>query len=308
MAVKLHGQARGGMLYFLIAGLLFGNTLSAADLKATPASWEEAPAWGKHFEEAGVTGSFLLYDLSRNRYTVHKRERAQTSFLPASTFKILHSLIALEANAVSDEHEVFRWDGIDRGVPVWNRDHDMSRAFANSTVWFYQEIARRVGEARMRPLVRAAAYGNCDTSGGLDHFWLDGALRITSEEQIEFLVRLHEGLVPFSPRATEIVKRIMAQERGADWVLRAKSGWVHFQPAAAKDLPVAPQIGWFVGYVERGPDAYFFALNIDIHRDEDAPARAAITKTILRELNLLGEERGEALSGRDENKLAFQAR
>ena len=263
-------------IYLLVVAFLF--TVLPAQARSR---WVEAPQWSSHFQRAGVNGSFLLYDLKQSRYTFHNRKRAQTRFLPASTFKILNSLSALDAGAVRDENEVLRWDGITRSISTWNADHDMKSAFANSTLWFYQEMARRVGDERMRQMVRAVRYGNADISGGLDHFWLDGELRISSEEQIQFLVRLHQNRLPFSSRALGIVKNIMVQERGKDWILRGKTGW------AGLGSPDAQQTGWLIGYVERRDNAYFYSINIDIRRDENAAARAVITKAILREMKIL---------------------
>jgi beta-lactamase class D len=250
------------------------------------ARWTVAPQWNTHFQKAGVNGSFLLYDLKRSRYTVFNRQRAKTRFLPGSTYKVLHSLIALDAGAVRDGNETLKWDGVDRGLADWNRDHNMNSAFSNSAIWFYQEMARRIGMKKMSEKVRAARYGNSDIGGGLDRFWLGGNLRITSEEQVQFLVRLHQNRLPFSPRATGIVRNIMEQERGANWVLRAKSGWVGVNPVG--QLPVVvPQIGWLIGWVERGSETHFFALNIEIKRPQDAAARKSITHVILREMRVL---------------------
>lgn len=248
--------------------------------------WVEAPQWSTHFQEKGVTGTFLLYDVQKDQYTVFNRPRSQTRFLPASTFKILNSMIALDAGAVRDENETLPWDKVERSIPDWNQDQNMKQAFANSTVWFYQTLARRVGEERMSRAVNAARYGNRNIGGGIDHFWLDGALRISPVEQVQFLKALHQEKVPFSPSAIAITKRIMVHDQGKDWVLRAKTGWVSLKAVDNKPA-TEPQVGWWVGYVERAGNAYCFALNIDIKRDEDAATRLPIAKTILRQAGLI---------------------
>jgi len=221
-----------------------------------------------------VRGTFLLYDLARDRLEVHDAARADRPFLPASTYKILNALVALETGAVSDEHEVIAWDGVDRGNDGWNRDHDLESAFKASAVWFYQAVARRIGQERMQHWVELAGYGNRDTSGGIDRFWLDGALRITPREELEFLVRLYANELPFSRRAMDVVKRVMIVEEGPGYVLRGKTGW-----AQSSD----PDVGWYVGWVERDDGPRFFVINIDIVGDKDADARRAITRAILAE-------------------------
>ena len=208
---------------------------------------------------------------------VFNEERTKKGFLPASTFKIINSLIALETGVIKDEHEIIKWDGKKRFVQDWNRDHNLRSAIKYSVVWFYQELARRIGEERMKRNINAVGYGNQDIGGGIDLFWLNGNIRITMEEQVEFLKRLHQNDLPFSTRTMDIVKDIMIQEQTKDYTLRAKTGW------AAR---VEPNIGWFVGYLERKDNVYFFANNIDIKNDEDAKFRKKITLQILENLNL----------------------
>jgi beta-lactamase class D len=243
--------------------------------------WKENQNWDNYFQEEKVQGCFLLYDPQRNEYMSYNRRRVDTGFLPASTYKIFNSLVALEAGAVRDESEVLKWDGIKRMFPAWNQDQNMRDAIKNSTVWFYQEMARRIGQARMQHYVNVARYGNRNIGGGIDHFWLDGKLRITAKEQIDLLVKLHRNQLPFSPRTINIVKDILINERTDDYTFRAKTGWAGLGDQSA------PQIGWWVGYVEREGSAYFFAMNIDIKRDEDAAARMTITRNILREMNII---------------------
>ena len=162
---------------------------------------------------------------------VHNPTRADQEFLPASTFKIPNSLIALETGVIADEREVLKWDGQKRSVPEWNKDHDMRSAIAVSAVWFYQELARRVGAKRMQEWIDRIGYGNRDLSGGIDQFWLTGGLRITARQQIEFLRRLYADELPFSARTRRIVKDILVLERTAEYVLRGKTGLAGARPA-----------------------------------------------------------------------------
>ncbi|MCL4703753.1 class D beta-lactamase [bacterium] len=251
--------------------------LAAAGLSFVDQSkWEERPDFAKYFKEAGVEGAFLLYDLKNDKYLAYNSERLQQGYVPASTFKILNSLIALETGVIADENEIFKWDGTVRDVTAWNQDHNMRTAMKNSAVWFYQELARRIGLERMQHYVDLADYGNKNIKGGLDRFWLTGDLRITPREQIALLVRLHQNTLPFSQRAMDIVKNILIFEQGEDYVLRAKTGW-------------SRQVGWFVGYVEHAKNVYFFATNIALLKPEDAKTRVSITKAILRDLSLIKE-------------------
>lgn len=239
---------------------------------------EERADFARYFREAGVAGAFVLYDPAERRYLVHDPERAAERFIPASTFKVLNALVSLETGVVADTTTVFAWDGVEREIPQWNRDHTLATAIENSVVWYFQELARRVGEDRMQDYVQRVGYGNGDIGGGLDLFWLTGDLRISAMEQVAFLERLHERQLPFADGTVDAVEGMLVEERGPGYVLRAKTGWADRRPV---------DIGWYVGYVVREGRPYYFALNMDIEQPEQGAARRGIARAILSDLGLL---------------------
>ena len=210
----------------------------------------------KNFQEAKSEGCFVLYDLKRDRYIRYNPKRCQKRFIPASTFKIFNSLVALETKAIADENTVIAWDGVNRRFPLWNQAQNMRTAFTRSVVWFYQDLARRIGTERMTKYIQAANYGNQDIADKIDSFWLNGKLRISPEEQIKFLVRLYQEDLPFSPAVMKTVKDIMIIERKDSYTLRGKTGW-------ATDVEGVKNIAWYVGYLERDNNVYFYALNFE---------------------------------------------
>lgn len=234
----------------------------------------------RYFKEIGTGGTMAVLELRKNRITVVNGDRFAKGFLPASTFKIPNALIALETGVVKDaDNPVFKWDGTKREFEQWNRDHTLRTGFKASAVWQFQEIARQIGETRMKVFVSQFGYGNFDIGGAApDAFWLEGNLRISALQQIEFLERLYRGQLPASPRSVAIVKEIMFLEKIGDATLRGKTGWI---PSGAD------KIGWFVGWVEQGEDAYIFALNIDPEEQRHVAARVPIAKAILGELGAL---------------------
>ena len=246
--------------------------------RSGPPRLVEQPQWKKHFEAAGVSGAMVLQKDGAREILVFDAKRAATPYLPASTFKILNTLIALDTGAVAGPDEVFPYDGVPRFLPAWNADLTLRQAFAVSCVPVYQEIARRIGPERMARCVAAAGYGNADISGGIDLFWLQGGLRISALEQLDFLARLSRRELPFSANAVAVTLDVMVAETTPDYVLRAKTGW------AAR---VSPGIGWYVGTVTRGRDTWYFALNIDIDNPAQAPAREAVARAILRSEGVL---------------------
>lgn len=238
----------------------------------------KVPDFKKLFDEAKLIGCFALYDMKNDKYYYHDSVRCNKEFIPASTFKIPNSLFSLEAGAVKDENEKIKWDGKDRNREEWNQDTDMKMAFKYSTVWFYQECARRIGEKKMQHFVDTLNYGNKNISGGIDRFWLEGAIRITAMQQIALLKRIYDNKVPFSQRNIDILKNIMVMEKTDDYTLRAKTG------TALSDK--GDGVAWYVGYLTNKENTYFFALNIDIAREYMFAERIALAKRIFTEAGI----------------------
>ena len=231
----------------------------------------------KIFEDENANGCFVIYDLKNETKLEYNSARLDSTFLPASTFKIINSMIALETRVLQDEKEIIKWDSTDRGYDKWNRDQNLEIGIKYSAVWFYQELARRIGQEKMQHWVTATNYGNNNINGGIDVFWLSGDIRITPNQQIDFLKRLYFNELPFSKRNQEIVKKILIVEETPNYTIRAKTGW------AAR---VPRQIGWYVGYLEKGEDVYFFVINMDIKSSDDPPKRKRIVKRIFKNLKL----------------------
>ncbi|MEF3698272.1 class D beta-lactamase [Desulfolutivibrio sp.] len=233
----------------------------------------DRPDWGRHFAAAGVTGTMVLStDGDAPTVQAYDPARAATGFLPASTFKIPNSLIALETGVVAGPDTVFAWDGVKRPIEAWNADLTFTKALRVSSVPIYQEIARRIGQERMQWWVREMGYGNADIGQAIDTFWLDGKLRISALEQAAFLRRLAHDQLPFSAKTMAAVREMLVEERTESGVLRAKTGLT---------ARVSPNVGWWVGWVEKGDGRWFFALNMDSVRPEDVPARKVVAKAVL---------------------------
>ena len=66
-------------------------------------------------------------------------------------------------------------------------------------------VCREIGEVREKYLTRIQ-YGNADPSGGVDRFWLDGALRISAMEQVDFLRKLYRNELPFKVEHQRLVR------------------------------------------------------------------------------------------------------
>jgi beta-lactamase class D len=256
-----HGARRAGRVAALLLLLLVVGAGAAS------AGGQDDP-----FAALGVQGAFALLDTASGKLTVMNRRLAGRRFFPCSTFKIANTLIGLETGVIPDEHFSQRWDGVDRGRPEWNRDQDLASAMKFSVVWFYQEVARRIGRERMSRWVRKLRYGNRDISGAIDGFWLLGPLAISPLEQVDFMRRLRAGELPVTAAHAALVLKLIELERGDGWVFHGKTG------QCSQD---GHSIGWLVGSVDRGGAVWTYALFV---RGTRADAITAMRRPLAEEL------------------------
>jgi beta-lactamase class D len=266
--------------------IVLAATASFISLGASAADMVERPDLAQHFTSNGVQGTFVLLDIAADRISIHNPGRALQRFVPASTFKILNSLIALETGAVQSENEVLPYGGKPQRFRQWEKDMAMHEAIKVSNVPVYQEVARRIGLERMSRFVKLAGYGNAEIGDIVDRFWLDGPLAISAVEQAQFVARLARRQLPFGERSQAVVRDILKQEETATHAMFSKTGWA-FADAATNAGTKPAELGWLVGWVEREGKVYAFALNIDIYRDEDAAKRQAIVRKCLQSLGVL---------------------
>lgn len=233
---------------------------------------------GDYFTRHNLDGTIIVSSLKTGREYVHNASRAKTRYLPASMFKILNTLIALEERAIADENDLVSWDGQDYGLAGWNRDQCIRTAFPTSCVWFYQKLAQRIGQPTYLKYLERVNYGNRKTGKNVETFWLDGDIRISAEEQIVFLQKVYQRKLPFGTKAYDVLQRVMIEDKTADYILRAKTGWA---------MRAEKQVGWYVGYVETRNDVWFFACNLDIRQPGEAKHRKDATYATLRELGII---------------------
>ena len=230
------------------------------------------------FENYNVKGTMLIESLDGKERYVYNEARAKTPLLPASTFKIPNTLIALQEGVV-DAQSIIVWDGVERSIKAWNQNQNLSSAFKSSCVWCYQKFARGIGLEIYDAYLQKLHYGNAKTGENVERFWLDGALRISAYEQIAFLKRVYNNDLPFAQTHLDTLKAIMVDEQTATYTLRAKTGW-----AVPKE---AEHHGWYVGYVESSKGIYFFATNLVTPSSEVLPLRKSLTLEALKRKGIL---------------------
>jgi beta-lactamase class D len=216
---------------------------------------EVVPAFQAILDSANVTGAILIFNPETNTFYSNDFAWCETGRLPASTFKIPNSIIALETGVMESDSTMIKWDGEKRRLGEWERDLTLQDAFHVSCVPCYQEIARKIGVERMKAWLKKLNYGRMIVdSSSIDRFWLEGESRINQLEQIGFLYRLYNSKLPISARTETIIKRMMIIEENDTFRLSGKTGWA---------LRNGNNNGWFVGYLEKGEEVLFIATNID---------------------------------------------
>lgn len=245
---------------------------------ADAVDWEASAEVAAVFRSAGVDGTFVLYDVDAQRLIGYDRVRAGTRFVPASTFKIPHTLIGLSVRAVRSVDEVLPYGGLPQPFQVWEKDMGLRDAIALSSIPIYQELARRIhflsaGRAWRRPCRgwNTAIAGQAARS-------IPSGWTVRSGSAPSSRARLAKGQLPFPVSVQEDTLQTILVERREGRDLYAKTGWEN-----------APQqgVGWWVGWVRQEDRVYAFALNIDIRQPGDADRRIELGRASLEALGTL---------------------
>lgn len=235
---------------------------------------------GKYFEGFSEA-TFVMYDEAGDKYVIFNEPQSNKRLTPCSTFKIYNSLAGLETNVLDrdDAKTLVKWDGTQYDFPGWNNDQTLSSAIKNSVVWYFQNLASRIGAERMQAFLDKLNYGNRDISGGLTKFWLRSSIKISAREQVNLLYQLYSGKLPFEQESVRVVFKdiTLSDEQGIRFMGKTGSGlqdrkWI---------------LGWFVGCVEKQGKHFFFATNIQATDGAKGQKAKEITQSILKDLQIL---------------------
>src|SRR5690606_23024332 len=116
----------------------------------------------------------------------------------------------------------------------------------------------------------------------LTTFWLGQGLTISADEQVAFVDRLRRGELAFRPEVQAAVREILLLEGSDAHRLYGKTGWDWVGDERANE------IGWIVGWIERGDGAWVYALNVtpEAAGFDMQAARLGVLHAVLADLGL----------------------
>lgn len=241
----------------------------------------------KYFEDCSVEGSVVIFDNENKKWILSDTVGVDKQTLPASTFKIINLLIALETKTINDENEVIKWVGSTDTIKYGNRPevyHDMTvkEAFQLSAGWVFVELAKKIGRDSYKDYLTKSNYGNLNLSQNDTDFWNFGDFAISPINQVEFINSLYDEKLPFSKRSLDIVKQVMITEQAEDYIIRAKTGWTRENNI---------NTGWWTGYIVTKEGTYIFATRLlqprNLKRTDFGSCRKEITKKVFKDLGII---------------------
>lgn len=252
---------------------------------------KEDRALAHFFTDNNLNGCFAIMNNATGQFTTYNLNRYRdSSFSPASTFKIINTLIGLQTGVISSDSMVIPWDGVTREISEWNKDLTMYEAFRVSALPYYQEVARRVGKDTMCFWLDSLKYGLQQAKdtfrlrGAIDSFWIDNSVKVTPDEQLGIVKRLYFNQLPFYKTYQEMVKRAMLRESNTKYRMGYKTGLGYTEKGHA--------LGWIVGWIEENNHPYFFVLNLE-SADRNFDLSTIRMKILTGILDQLGFRKGE---------------
>ncbi len=229
--------------------------------------------------------AMVIYNRTSGEMVDINPELGQRKLAPCSTFKIYNTLIGLELGLLKGPDDPwYTWDGVVRDIEGWNKDLTLREAFAVSAVPAYQNLARQIGETRMKDYINLLNYGSRDTSSGIDVFWLPRPntmpITISAQEQVSLLNQLLDLKLPFHQENIAILKDVMK-------VMSTEKGTLYGKTGSGMNADGKWNLGWFVGFLESGGTTYVFACNITKGKEPSGKVAREIVKNVFKSQGLL---------------------
>ena len=223
-------------------------------------------------------GSFVLYDLRNDVWSIHDIEHATLRVAPDSTYKIYDALFGLEEGVITPQDSFIAWNGENYPFEAWNADQTLQSAMASSVNWYFQSVDEQLGTTSVYDYIKEIGYGNKNMSGDFSTYWMESSLKISPIEQVELLTQLQNNNFGFAPENINAVKDSICLSSSDAGTFYGKTGTGRVD---GQDVN-----GWFIGYIETADNTYFFATNIGADSDATGGNATEITMSILSDMNI----------------------
>ena len=223
-------------------------------------------------------GSFVLYDLGNDAWSIHDIEHATLRVAPDSTYKIYDALFGLEEGVITPEDSFIAWNGENYPFEAWNADQTLQSAMSSSVNWYFQSVDEQLGTTSVYVYIKEIGYGNKNMSGDFSTYWMESSLKISPIEQVELLTQLQNNNFGFAPENINAVKDSICLSSSDAGTFYGKTGTGRVD---GQDVN-----GWFVGLLETADNTYFFATNIGADSDATGGNATEITMSILSDMNI----------------------
>lgn len=238
--------------------------------------------------------TFVLLSEHKKSLSTINAERANKRLSPFSTFKVANSLIALDTGVVKSAQQPLTFDKEKYPEqawwpPVWKLpSYNLTSAFKYSMVAIYRQMATNIGQTQMQKYLTQFDYGNKNISSGLDDFWLNGSIKISAIEQVNFLQKLYHNKLKVKARSIDILKEVMLVKATDDYKLYAKTGagWIKSDTSNENEDAKKVMSGWYIGFVENAQGMHYFAFNFT--RDSYAQMKANRVEIAMNHLKAAG--------------------
>ena len=223
-------------------------------------------------------GSFVLYDLANDAWSIHNKDHATLRVTPNSTYKIYDALFGLEEGIITPENSFIAWNGETYPFEAWNADQTLQSAMNSSVNWYFQKVDEQLGASDVYSYIQEIGYGNENMSGDFSTYWMESSLEISPIEQVELLTKLQDNSFGFAPENINAVKDAICLSSSDAGTFYGKTGTGRVD---GQDVN-----GWFIGYIETVDNTYFFATNIGADSDATGGNATEITMSILSDMNI----------------------
>ena len=277
---KLKGMTAFILTTVLIMGLTpFISTYAADESRYQWKSSSENISYvdfSKYFGK--YEGSFVLYDLRNDVWSIHDIKHATLRVAPDSTYKIYDALFGLEEGVITPQDSFIAWNGENYPFEAWNADQTLQSAMASSVNWYFQSVDEQLGTTSVYDYIKEIGYGNKNMSGDFSTYWMESSLKISPIEQVELLTQLQNNNFGFAPENINAVKDSICLSSSDAGTFYGKTGTGRVD---GQDVN-----GWFIGYIETADNTYFFATNIGADSDATGGNATEITISILSDMNI----------------------